>query len=93
MAAGALALLTFSEPTLALKAAAIGAGTPQLLSRLVSNQRIVREARAYAIARQKKQEKYARTLLNRMFETAKNEARSIKNVAVKEISDKEEDEE
>jgi hypothetical protein len=65
-----------------LPGAAIGAGMPYVLSQAVSNPKWVRQARMYAIARQKGNEKYANTLLNGLVKMTKPSVQDAKNAGL-----------
>ena len=52
-----------------LPAAVLGVAMPNIISRIVSNPKIINQAHAYALARQAGKEKEARTLLNRLIHT------------------------
>jgi hypothetical protein len=65
-----------------LPGAAVGAGMPYILSQVVSNPKWVRQARQYALARQKGNEKYAKTLLKGLVKTTMPTIRDAENVGV-----------
>lgn len=60
-----------------LAGATVGIMGPRVTSKLMSNPKIVSQARAYALARNKGQDKYAETILKRLFEMTKPEAKNV----------------
>jgi|SRR5271156_1146236 len=76
-------------PIVGLPGAIGTAATPYLVSKMVANPRIVAKARAYAIARQQGNTKYAQTILNELNKMTEPAARAALIAAEKELSSKE----
>ncbi len=69
-----------------LPGAAVGVAMPNLLSRIVSNPKIVNQARLYALQRKNGHEKQAQSLLNRLISSIKKEQKTATIQTVKTLS-------
>jgi hypothetical protein len=87
---GALGFVTLSNPSLLLGAGA-HAGSINLSSKLLSNQKFVAELRKYALERQRGNEKHAKTILERLINMGKKEQSVLKYSALHENEKKEKD--
>jgi hypothetical protein len=79
---GILATLFFSQPIGATITAGSMVAIPNVLSRVVSNPKIMDQARTYALARQKGNDKYANTILKKLINMIDKEKKAIQYTAV-----------